>query len=93
MAGNIKGITIEFQGDTTKLDQSIRGVDKETAKIDNELRKVNRDLKFNPTSIDLWRQKQALLTQKIQDTQSKLDMLKQKQKDMDARGVDKIYSF
>lgn len=89
MAGNIKGITIEFQGDTTKLDQSIRGVDKETAKIDNELRKVNRDLKFNPTSIDLWRQKQALLTQKIQDTQSKLDMLKQKQKDMDARGVDK----
>ena len=89
MAGNVKGITIEFSGDTTKLDRSLRDVQKSTKQVDTELRAVNRSLKFNPTSVDLWRQKQALLTQKINDTRKKLDLLKQKQKNMDAAGVDK----
>lgn len=89
MAGNIKGITIEFSGDTTKLDQSLRNVNKETAALDRELKNVDRALKFNPNNVDLWRQKQQLLTQKISETQSKLELLKAKQKDMDARGVDK----
>lgn len=89
MAGNIKGITIEFNGDTTKLDKSLRGVDKQTKSIDKELRAVNKDLKFNPKSVELWQQKQQLLTQKIDATKSKLDLLKQAQKQMDADGVDK----
>lgn len=89
MAGNIKGITIEFNGDTSKLDRSIREVDKSTRSIDSELRKVNNALKFNPTSVDLWRQKQTLLTQKISDTESRLKLLKQQQAQMDAKGVDK----
>ena len=89
MAGNIKGITIEFQGDTSKLDKSLREVSKSASKIDKELRQVDKALKFNPTSVDLWRQKQTLLTQKITETQRKLDVLKQKQASMDAAGVDK----
>lgn len=87
--GNIKGITIEFAGDTTKLDKSLRDIQKSTKQIDTELRAVNRDLKFNPTSVELWRQKQTLLTQKINETRQKLDLLKQKQANMDAKGVDK----
>ena len=89
MAGNIKGITIEFQGDTSKLDKSLRSVSQSARKIDTELRQVDRALKFNPTSVDLWRQKQQLLTQKITETRQKLDLLKQKQAQMDASGVDK----
>lgn len=89
MAGNIKGITIEFRGDTTKLDKALRNVDKETRSIDKELRAVNKSLKFNPTSVELWRQKQQLLTQKVKETTDKLDLLKQAQKKMDADGVDK----
>lgn len=89
MAGNIKGITIEFQGDTSKLEQSIRKVSNSTRAIDKELRQVDKALKFNPTSVDLWRQKQTLLTQKINETRTKLDLLKQKQAQMDASGVDK----
>ena len=89
MAGNIKGITIEFQGDTSKLEQSIRKVSNSTRAIDKELRQVDKALKFNPTSVDLWRQKQTLLTQKINETSSKLNLLKQKQSQMDASGVDK----
>ena len=63
MAGNIKGITIEFSGNTTKLDEAIAKTEKETAKIDQELKKVNQALKFNPGSVDLLRQKQTLLQQ------------------------------
>ena len=89
MAGNIKGITIEFQGDTSKLDKSLRSIDKSTSKIDKELKQVNKDLKFNPKNVELWKQKQTLLTQKIVETEKKLETLKKKQSQMDAAGVDK----
>lgn len=89
MAGNIKGITIEFRGDTTKLDKALRQVNNETRKIDKELRNVDKALKFNPTSVELWRQKQQLLSQKISETKDKLQLLKQQQAQMDADGVDK----
>lgn len=89
MAGNIKGITIEFTGDTSKLDKSLREVNKNTRAIDKELNQVNKALKFNPTSVELWRQKQTLLTQKVEETGKKLDILKQKQANMDTAGVDK----
>ena len=89
MAGNIKGITIEFQGDTTKLDKALRQIKNSTKDIDNELRQVNKALKFNPTSVDLWRQKQDLLKQKIKETENNLKELKNIQAQMDAKGVDK----
>lgn len=89
MAGNIRGVTIEFRGDTTKLDKALRQVNNETRTIDKELRNVDKALKFNPTSVELWRQKQQLLTQKINETKDKLDLLKQQQSAMDASGVDK----
>ena len=89
MAGNIKGITIEFRGDTTKLDKALRDVRNSTKDIDKELRQVNNAIKFNPTSVDLWRQKQELLTQKITQTKDNLTQLKNAQAQMDASGVDK----
>lgn len=89
MAGSIKGITIEFRGDTTRLDQALRQINNETKAIDKELRNVDKALKFNPTSVELWRQKQELLKQKISETKDKLELLKQEQAHMDAAGVDK----
>ena len=89
MAGDVKGIAIEFRGDTTKLDKALRQVDKETRAIDKELNAVNKALKFNPTNIELWRQKQDLLKKKIGETGDKLKLLKEQQKSMDAKGVDK----
>ncbi len=89
MAGNIKGITIEFSGDTTKLDKALRQIKNSTKDIDAELRQVNKALKFNPTSVELWRQKQDLLKQKIKETENNLKELKSIQAQMDAKGVDK----
>ena len=84
MAGNIKGVTIEFRGDTTKLDKALRQISKETNRIDRELRQVDKDLKFKPTSVELWRQKQQLLTRELIRTEEKLDLLKETQKKFDA---------
>ena len=89
MAGNIKGITIEFNGDTTRLDKALRKVKGSTKEIDSELRQVDRDLKFNPTSVTLWRQKQQLLNDKISQTERNVKELKDVQKQMDTQGVDK----
>lgn len=89
MAGNIKGITIEFNGDTTRLDRALRQVRNSTKDIDKELKDVNKALKFNPTSVDLWRQKQDLLRQKISQTETNLKELKNTQAQLDAQGVDK----
>lgn len=89
MAEKIKGITIEFRGNATPLQKAIREVNSDLKSTTKELSEVNKALKFNPTNVDLWRQKQTLLTQKIGDTEQKLDALKQAQKQMDASGVDK----
>ena len=89
MAGNIKGITIQFNGDTTKLDKALREINNNTKSLDKELKQVNNALKFNPTSVELWRQKQQLLSEKVAETKNKLDALKQAQAQMDANGVDK----
>jgi len=87
MAGNIKGITIEFNGDTTKLDKALRQIQKNTKSLDNELKQVDKALKFNPTSVELWRQKQDLLTRKIGETKSRLELLKDAQRKIDSGEV------
>lgn len=88
MAGNIKGITIEFRGDTTKLDKALRKVRTDTKDIDKELNQVNRALKFNPRNTELLAQKQTLLKQKVEQTSKSLKDLKDMQAQMDAQKVD-----
>lgn len=89
MAGNIKGITIEFRGDTTKLDKALRDIKNSTKDLDRELKSVDKALKFNPTSVELWKQKQEILRRKIAQTEENLKELKNIQAQMDAKGVDK----
>lgn len=76
MAGSIKGITIEFRGDTTSLDKALRDIQKEGKQTETDLRAVNRALKFNPGNTELLRQKFTLLSQKINSTESELKQLK-----------------
>lgn len=87
-SGSIKGITIAFNGDTTKLDKALKDVDKSTKDIDKELKQVNKDLKFNPTSVELWRQKQTLLNEKVKETTNRLNVLKDAQKQIDSGAVE-----
>lgn len=88
-SGKIKGITIEFDGNTTKLGKALKDIDSKTRNLDKELNQVNKALKFNPTNVDLWRQKQQLLNEKVSETKKRLEALKAAQSQMDAAGVDK----
>ena len=48
-----KGITIERNGDTTKLDKALREVNKETRTDQRQLSEVERALKMDPRNTDL----------------------------------------
>ena len=76
MANNIKGITIEIGGDTTKLDKALSGVNKEVRSTQVELREVNKLLKMDPKNTEALAQKQQLLTKAVGETKEKLDVLK-----------------
>lgn len=89
MAGNIKGITIEFDGDTSKLDKALREIKSETSATAKELKNVNNALKFNPRNVELLKQKAQLLKEQISQTSEKLKILKQQQAAMDAANVNK----
>lgn len=89
MAGNIKGITIEFDGDTSKLDKALKDIRKQAGAVDKELKAVNKALKFNPRNLELLAQKQTLLRQKVSQTEKSLKDLTNVQKQLDAKGVDK----
>ena len=89
MAGYIKGITIEFGADTTKLNAALKKTNGALNKTQAELKQVNRSLKFNPGNTTLLRQKFELLQKSVTETRAKLTQLKQMQKNMDAAGIDK----
>lgn len=80
---NIKGITIEFNGDTTKLGKALKEIDDKAKGVDSALRDVNKALKFNPGNTELLAQKQQLLGQKIDQTKAKLGALKDAQAKLD----------
>lgn len=89
MADRIKGITIEINGDTTPLNKALSSTNKEIRDTQSQLRDVEKLLKFDPTNINLLRQRQQLLNQAVEETNKKLKTLKEAQAQMDANGVDK----
>lgn len=89
MAGNIKGITIEFRGDTTQLSKAINQMRGEAKNLDKELGYINKSLKFNPKNVDLWKQKQIVLNNAVKQGKENLDALKKTQSELDSRGVDR----
>ena len=76
MAGRIQGITIEIDGNTTKLQQSLKGVDSQLKTTKNTLKDVDRLLKLDPKNTELLTQKQKNLEQAISGTKQRLDELK-----------------
>ena len=88
MAGYIKGITIEFGANTTKLNKALSNVNGKLNKTQAELKQVNRSLKFNPGNTALLNQKFKLLQQTVKQTEKKLQGLKAMQQRMKAQGID-----
>lgn len=77
MASNrIRGITIEIDGNTTKLTDSLKNVDKSLKDTQNQLKDVNKLLKMDPGNVELLRQKHELLGKAIADTKTRQEELK-----------------
>lgn len=73
---NIKGITIELNGDATGLDKALSGIDRNINDLEAQLRDVNKLLKLDPENTELLRQQQQLLAKAAQETTTKLETLK-----------------
>lgn len=88
MAGKIRGVTIELNGDTSGLTKSLSDANKEIKNTQNQLKDVERLLKLDPTNTELLRQKQELLGKAIGESKDKLDTLKKAEDTMKSQGVD-----
>lgn len=83
MAGTkIRGITIELGGDTSGLSKALKNVNGEIRDTQKQLKDVERLLKLDPGNTELLRQKYQLLNQSIEQTEIKLDALKQAEKEV-----------
>lgn len=88
MAGKIRGVTIQLDGDTSGLTKSLQGVNKEIKDTQSQLKDVEKLLKLDPKNTELLRQKQELLGKAIGETKDKLDTLKKAEDTMKSQGVD-----
>lgn len=75
-SGNIKGITIEFKGDTTSLGKALSDVNKDIRTTESALRDIDKALKLDPGNVELLAQKETLLAKQIEQTKEKLNLQK-----------------
>lgn len=91
MASNrIKGITIEIDGNTTKLQDSLKDVNKNLKDTQTQLKDVDKLLKLDPKNIELLAQKQELLGRQTENVSEKLKKLREAQQQMKEAGVDSM---
>lgn len=88
MAGSIKGITIEIDGDTKKLSEALKEPSKASKQLKTDLRNINSALKFDTNNVDLLNQKQTILKSAISDTEKELSLLKEAQRQYIESGKD-----
>ena len=83
MADRIKGITIEIDGNTKGLSQSLKTVNKDLKSTQSQLKDVEKLLKLDPHNVTLLGQKMQLLGKEINQTKDKLSQLKSVQDQME----------
>lgn len=71
-AERIKGITIEIGGDTSKLTKALASVDYAISKTKTNLRDINNALKFDPSNVNLLKDRQVELANEIKNVEEKL---------------------
>ena len=76
MASRIQDITVEIGGDTTKLQNALKGVNGQIKSTQSQLKDVNKLLKFDPGNTELLAQKHKLLAEAVSETKEKLAALK-----------------
>ena len=75
----IRGITIELGADTSGLSKALKGINSEIGNTQKQLKDVEKLLKLDPHNTELMEQKQRLLSERIGETKTKLEALKEAQ--------------
>ena len=88
MAKGLKGITVQIDGNTQPLNKALSTVNATSKSLQQELKGVNSLLKLDPSNTELAAQKQKILSDSISETEKKLQMLQQAQKEAAAAGKD-----
>ena len=81
-SSKIKGITIVIDGNTTKLQEALKGVDKQVYGLNSDLKALNQALKLDPKNTELLAQKHEVLARNIQASKERLETLKEAQRQM-----------
>lgn len=79
----VRGITIELGADTSGISKALKGVNSEIGKTQKDLKDVERLLKLDPSNTELLAQKQKLLNDRVAETKTKLEALKEAQASID----------
>lgn len=87
MNEKIRGITVTINGDTKGLGKVLDAAKKQSMGLSKELREVNKALKFNPSSVILLSEKQAILADSVKAAREELKALEAAQGD-----VEKMYN-
>lgn len=82
MSTRVRGITIELGADTSGISSALKSVNTEIGSTSRQLKDVERLLKLDPGNTELLEQKQRLLNDRIGETKTKLEALKQAQKEV-----------
>ncbi len=73
MAEAIKGLNIKLGLDTTELEASIKSLNSDLKEQQRDLAAINKNLKYDSTNVDLWKQKQEKLNAILETTKKKLE--------------------
>ncbi len=86
MAGKqIKGLTVEIGGDTSSLGKALESITKKGKSLSSELGSINKLLKLDPSNTELLAQKQKILADAISNTEEKLGVLREAEKQAQAQ--------
>ena len=84
-AKTIKGITVEINGKTVGLIDSMKDITDQGVKLNKELKQVSKALKFDPGNVELLTQKHTILTDAIANVKEELDALENAQDQVTAQ--------
>lgn len=87
MASNkkIKGLTVQIGADTSNFNKAMEESNKKSRSLKSELSEVERLLKLDPTNVELVAQKQKILTEQVEESSKRLDILKQAQDEVNQK--------
>ena len=86
MASEYKGLTVKFEGDSTKLTAALGEINKASRKAQSQLRHMQNAAKIDPSNIKAFRGAVEAARDKVEATTKRVDALRQAQQQLAASG-------